>query len=459
MKGKDLLYALDGIDESILKKNMEQQRKQLPGIWIPAIAACLALLIGIGLLWPRILENPYAFLQAKPLDPAINFQHIGLRYEGTEPQDTGKVSVISPQSLFHEYPVVLARAVKVLPEVYAPLPTYGTGHIVRWRIFQLEIIDPLDSGLEGPLWFGLPEDYYQDLTAWDTLLLSLHLQGYDYTLYDTENGNLKTFERFYADPIPYHGDTVAFTDGVFDESLWNHGLWADPPYFPFSAFEELDRAANALIVRRGATLEDTLIIIEQRRAEADFKMRGNYLLSPAAQSAMDSLDPSFLSTGFDWGQNYKERYIKYTRYVAGCPTNEFVLIHPETGEVIRSESCFGAADLENLPDLGSFVAELDLDALQLEPDEIRGRRLYRAAYGWYEKTGDGILAFVKIIWYHESTDTRQAYVVYDDLFLTVTLDNTEARSRQEMQALLGKGNDNLDWFDDREGPIHMLWKI
>ncbi len=458
MKGENLLHAMDGIDEAILEKSINTTKKPRQRAWLPAIAACLALILGIGLLWPKAPASLYQLPQVRPLENAGSHSILGLRYEGTEPQDTGKFTVVSPQDLFHQSPVVLARAVEVLPDVYASIPAYGLGSIYRWRIFKLEIIDPLDSGLEGPLWFGIPEGYYQDLTAYDSLLLSLSLQGFDHTLKNTTSGSLQAFDRFYADPIPYHGDTVAFTDGIFDESLWSQGYWADPPYFYFSAYKDLDRELNTLIVHRGSTVEDALAVIEARRSEPDFVLRDNYVLSPAAQAAMDSLDPDFIGTGLAWGPDYKERYLEYTRYIGGCLTNEYVLIHPETGEMLYSDARFEAGDLEGLPDLRAFTEELVLDAQPLPPDEIRGQLLYRAAYAWYEKTEKGVLAFVKVVWYHDSLDTRQAYVVYDDLYLAVTLEGAQVCSRQEMASLLGPGNDNLDYFADLEGTIHMLWK-
>ncbi len=454
MNGKKLLQAMDGIDDAFVKEAMAERKPRRR--WLPALAACLAAVLLIGLLLPQQLSGTGDLLIPQLQSVDLSRVSIALRWEGAVPEENGKTSVVSPQAYFHLNPVIVARAVEVLPETYEDLPTYGAEIIRRWRIFRLEILDPLDSGLTGDIWFALPEEYYQDLTAWDTLLLSMQLQGLDHTLQDPETATLKTFDRLYYDPIPYHGNTVAFTEGVFDESLWSQGLWRDPRWFPTSAYKDLTRTLNSLIVHRGSTLEEALAEIEVRRAESGYTPP-DPTVPQAVLNAMDSLDDSFLGTGFRLRaeDEYKIPYLEYTRYLGGCMTNEYVLIHPQTGEILRSDSRFEAADLEKLPDLYAYMMDLDWDTFELVPDEDRGQLLYRAMYGWYEKTADGVLAFVKVVWYHES---ERAYVVYDDLYLQVTLQGADALTRQQMRDLLGESNANIPRYDDKEGPIHMLWK-
>ncbi len=81
--------------------------------------------------------------------------------------------------------------------------------------------------------------------------------------------------------------------------------------------------------------------------------------------------------------------------------------------------------------------------------------LYWEVRGWYEKTRDGVRAFIKVTWYHES---KQAILVYDDLFLEVTLEGVQSRTRQEMVDILGRFNGNVP-HDHKEGPIHLIWKV
>ncbi len=449
MRGEDLLQALDDLPEDILNKNIKPPRRRL---WIPALAACLALVIGLGaLLWPR---TPDTTLSIPRLDPANSLNGLGFRAEGQEPEAGGKVSVIAPQGYFHKCTVVVVRAVEALPDVYEDMPAYAPGQIRRWRIFRLEIVDALDSGLTGDLLYAIPEAYYQDLTAWDTLLLSIAQNLLDYTLKNTTDGSLLTLESLYVDGSPYHGEIVAFRNGVFDESLWSKGLWADPPYFPFSAYQELDREGNCLIVRRGSTLEEALAVIEARRAESDHRVP-LVNLSVQALAAAESMEEAFVGTGYKWDPAYQHRYLGYTRYIGGCPTNEYATIDPQTGEVCYSEVRFTPEDLEALPDLSAYMDTLDLSSLELPYDADRGALLYRAVYGWYEKTETGVRAFVKVTWYHESSE---ALVVYDDLFLEVTLEGVQVRSRMEMRDILGQENENLPHFITKEGPVHLMWK-
>ncbi len=446
MKGEDLLKAMDGIDEGILAETMKEKK---PRRWLlPALAACLALVIGItALAQPGAANIPR-------LDPANSLNGVALRVEGQEPQETGKAMYVSPQGYFHTSPVVVARAVEVLPDVYQDMPEYGETQLVSWRIFRMEVVDSLDSGLSGSFWFGIPVEYDQDLTAWDTLLLSLQVRGYAYTLRNTADGSLRELDCFFADGSPHHGDIVAFQEGVFDESLWSQGLWADPLYVPWSAYEELDREHNTLIVHRGSTLSEALAEIQARRSQADYVESTVAVPSPQALAAMESLGEGYVGTGMQWGYREEPDHVQFTRYLGGCPTNEYALVNLETGEVIYSEVRFMAEDLEDLPDLSAYMDTLDLDSLELVPDADRGELLYRAVYGWYEKTPQGVKAFVKVTWYHDST---KAIVVYDDLFLQVSLEGVRQRTRQEMTQLLGEGNPNLPWYT-QEGPIHKMWK-
>ncbi len=466
MKGNDILQAMDSIDEAIVAECMEAKR---PGLrWLPALAACLAVILLVGILLPRSpvqLSQPSQSTQPIPSTqptqpgPVVTPLQMAFRWEGAMPQANSQNMVIAPQYYFHRYPVVVARAVEVLPDTYEELPTCSTSEIKRWRIFRMEVLDPLDSGLTGEFWFGLPEEAYQDLTAWDTLLLSLRVRYLDLSLRNTGSNSLETFEAFCRDPNPDHGDIVAFKDGVFDDQLWRHTLWADPPFFPTSAYWELLRGNNSLIVGFGSTLEDALAVIEERRAQSG-DTPTDLTVPDAVLTAMESLDDSFLGTGVQYKLENKVSvpYIYYTRYIGGCATNEYALIHPKTGEIHYSDTRFTDADLENLPDLAAFVQALDWDDLELTPFEKRGERLYRSAFGWYQKTEDGVLAFVKVTWYHASTEGGKMSVVYDDLFLQVTADGTEVMTRQQMLGILGMGHALMPpYFHTEEGPIHLRW--
>ncbi len=343
---------------------------------------------------------------------------------------------------------VVARATEEYPGIRETLPAYGSIHTQRYRLFRMQVLDPLESGLAGDFFYLLPAHLAGDLTAYDALLISMtqlpprtvlrcdgQLTAYDYLFTDAEGH-------------PELGNIIAFSDGVFDESLWQDRSWIYGYQFAKSM---LDSGDEYLLVARGSTLEEALA---RRRLMGisgnPAALRHPDFTDEAAREAYAYLAPFengiFASSDSPW-----TGYGCYTatRYIGGCPTNEWVSIHMETEEVTRSPVRFEAADIEGLPNLGLYIEGLDLASLRpqhMEPEKASGAR---TAMGWYEKTEDGrVFSIVRVAWYYSESgydeDDHHYYYrgYYDETFILLDKTGDRVVSREELIALIGE-NPNI----------------
>ncbi len=440
MKGEDLLQAMDGLQEDVLERNMKEALPRKKS-WAPALlAACLALAVGLGALWNwnRQPEPPSGAPGQVQLLQNPGWQGMGMTQQGEVP-DESRSMLAGHQSYYQNGLVVLCRAVEVLPDVYETVAPYGSMEIWRLRVFQMQVIDGLDTGITGDFWFAIPDAWYEDLTQYETLMISLGQLGPDFLLQNTRTLALERFDLLFWETWPFYGDIIAFRDGIFDESLWACESWEKAN--ALRAWEHLDYDHCTRIVSRGDSIEDVLQVIEERRQDEKYKpatLYTNNVSGDAAQALeyIQSLEQgSYIpKTGFSAKQPH------YTRYIGGCPTNEYIIIDRENNTAEYSEFRFTQEDLQNLPDVAGYVRSLNLDALSPPNRDVEGRDLlFRGAYGWYEKTDKGVLAFVKVIWMY---DYEGYGYIYDDLYIQLTLDGTQVRTRDQMLDILGE-NSNI----------------
>ena len=340
---------------------------------------------------------------------------------------------------------VVARAVEECPEVYESLNEYGSTETTQYRLFRMEVIDPLQSGMEGTFYYLLPAHLKGDLTQYDALLICMKQLPKNYVL--RVGDQLKAFEYLYGDSYdtPQLGNIIAFTDGIFDESLWQDKSW----YYGYQFGKHyLDENDERLLVSRGFTLEEAL----QRRlrqrdewlgdgAAKDFVQVNHYdYQTEAAQQAMAYMKPFENGVFIPERDVFRDYYAH--RYINGCPTNEWVRIDLENETVTASDYRFEDADFENLPDISSYIASLDLKQIMPQHTNPRGKLLiYNSAVGWYEKTETGVYSIVRIAWsYFDEDDYYTGY--YDETFILLDETGDHIISRGDLIDLIGK-NPNI----------------
>lgn len=374
----------------------------------------------------------------------------GYKYVSGSGVPSGGAQGDPPPFTFHCTAInVVARAVKEMPGIYESLPLYGQNtRPSAYRLFQMEIMDPLESGMEGMFYYLLPAKLEGDLTRYDALLLSMGQLEYRSVL--KHEGKLTAFDYLFTDTwdTPELGDIIPFSDGVFDESLWQEKSWIYGYQF---GKKDLDRGGEELLVSRGSTLEEALARRETRLREeipgVSATLRIYETEDPAVREALDHLAP-FQNGVFVPGSGHT-----YRRYINGCATNEWVTVDFETGAVTASDYRFTAEDMEGLPNIWQYIDELDLATIQPGHTDPTGKILGdHAAVGWYEKTATGIYAVVRISWRHyEKVEHTYAWLeYYDETFLILEGDGSRPVTREELIALIGK-NPNMATVPYGEG--------
>ncbi len=472
MTSKDIYKALNDVDAALIESAAPStQANRAPWRRWAALAACLCLLLAVlaAFLWQgqpqphpsgpamdggsvpppgtttTAPNNPIIYLDASCKTSDV-VSGTAVKYTGSVPLSASE----DPPAFRFEISgiVVVAKAVEELPDIYQTLSEYGSLYTYRYRVFKMEVLNPLQSGMAGTFYYALPESLKGDLTGYDALLISMVQMGKDYILLNTNTMQLTAFTGLFMDyqNEPELGNIIAYTDNVFDESLWQDESWLYGYQFAYHCLEA-GKGNDRMLVYRGYTLDDSLAAMQRildgwspDRRQQTFN---HYTFqSLAAQAAMALVQP------FENGVFIPSRYyqkLKYCRYIGGCPTNEWVQIDLETEAVTQSQYRFSDSDFENLPDIAAYIQALDLEGFTPQHTDAEGKRLlHNSAMGWYEKTANGVYAIVKIAWRYAEQDFSAQY--YDETFLLLEAGGVRIVTRDELIALIGY-NQNISGYD------------
>jgi len=429
-----------------IRKQQKKWNKIVFGT-ISGLAVCCLVLLAFSIGGSKPMKGPMNYGTVSFLsvpgkkDTVISGEPFRYLAGAQEPGANGPSAAPPRFQFMHGYIHVVARAVEEYPNTYETLNEYGSVQTHEYRLFRMEVMDPLQSGMEGTFFYLLPIHLKGDLTQYDALLISMFQLPKNYVL---RNGDQVTaFEYLFADPYdePQLGNIIAFTDGVFDESLWQDRSW----FYGYQFAERmLDEDNGDLLVSRGSTLEEALqrreVQIEEWGERAKIVQVRHYdFQTEAAQDAMAYLQP------FENGVFVPERIISHyrqdyriRRFINGCPTNEWIHIDSEEETVTASQYRFEDADYENLPDISAYIASLDLSQIAPQNTDTEGKVLiYNSAAGWYEKTENEIYAIVRIAWrYFQEGDVYTQY--YDETFILLDKTGDHIISREELIELIGE---------------------
>ena len=435
-----------------MRKQQNKTNKIMIGTLSCLAACCLVILLALGIGEQGPNSGP-GTVPPNPgpvgyLSPAYTLEigknGSGIQYiSGTQnPGANGAAEQTIPRFGFnYGYITVVAKAINEVG-VYETLVAYGSTQNRTYRVFAMQVIDPLESGMEtgtaGTFFYLLPEHLQGDLTQYDALLISMRQLPKNFVLRGEDR--LIADDYFFVDPFnePEMGNIIAFTDGVFDESLWQGNGWS---YGYELAKRQLDEHDDTLLVSRGSTLEEAL---QRRQAQIDewgewakhATVKHYDFQTEAARQVMDYVKP------FENGvfvPKLEGRGYVIRRYINGCPTNEWIRIDLEDETVTTSDYRFENADLENLPDLAAYITSLDLS--KITPQHIDPERkllIYNSAVGWYEKTENGVYAIVRIAWRY----SWFVYELYDETFILLDEAGDHIISREELIELIGE-NQNI----------------
>ncbi len=433
---------------------IEQKKKRRMRVVWTAVPVCFVLALSLILGW---IVHPWQSQDltntAYMVSPDIYYQAgIGETFKSLEGSELSFDSAAQgpspgPAFAFDSYSV-LAQAVEEVGE-YTTLGQYGA--IVApqtFRVYRMKVLDPLDTDIGEEFYYAVQGYLGGDLTEYEMFAINLWGRFSKHAVFQGQEG-LRAFETLYYSG-PYldssAGSVLPFTDGVFDESIWQEAGWQSSYRFlerfldPDSEWYPVNNSEHEIAMWHGITLEEVL----QNRKGEPVSLRHPEYTSPEAVEAERWITP------FVNGVYAPARYgSKYHRMINGCPTNEWIELYyhrypnGETVEnVTRSEVTFSEQDMASLPNLSRYIEALDLSALQPQHTDPTGKTLkYCVATGFYEKTAKGIYSVVRIAWRHLDEDYRE---YYDETFILLEENGPRLVSREQLIDRIGR-NVNISY--------------
>ena len=473
MNGNELLDIVGKIDPKLV-----QQTQKPPVIrWI-ALAACLALIIGITamLLHPGASPTPSNPVLQAPTEPSPTVPSVPtspitpstLPSDPTEPstptdstipirdftvdpkkitgvQHLGNLSfpnndpVEPPLFAFWIHLAVEVRVTDILPDLYLdPLTNYP------YHILKLETLDVINgNNIPDFFYLRLPSYLSPELQHFDSLIISMNQVGIeDQILINTDQQIVESFSLLfetYNNYAPYFGSVVAFTDGIFDPGLFELKGWSDgsvKDYLEDILSGEPPKLLHDYPAKAGYTPADTKAHINNWIANRPNPLQYRNLTVYTRDSFAYDEVFDYIKTGvFAHARPNKPIYC---RIINGFPTTEQITITVDS--VTYSGEAFTQQDLQAMPDIGAFMEGLDLDTLA--PPHINDTSnlelIACGARGMYAKANGQVYGLVKINWTYFDKDAYYNWAFYDGLYYLATTDGTiRPIEREELLALLG----------------------
>lgn len=429
MNGNDLLKVLGQIDDDIVEKNTHPPKSKLHKRYIPPLAACIALLLCAGIflqtLLPSLPSIPKELLANANLSPE---KADGLPYSGELGSPEDSVSSAPPLPRFaYESFVVVGKVTEILPDTYYQLKTHVTATPTAFRLLRLEIQEVVSGiGVPEEILYMIPEYLVTNIDSYDTLVMAISQYGCDEAvLWNGSAGEAERFGLLFCDSSnePHLGNIIAFTGGVFDESLWQNESWGFGYQFMDNMLDDDNEYLTYyLMVRRGSTLPEVLQRIRDRIRDEEKvppQVQRYNFTSQEVNTLLEDLR-SF-ENGLFVPVVASKWTLRFQRFVFGCPTNEYIEIDIETEQITYSEFRFTEEDLESIVNLPQYIQENQpaTEADIPQPPHFSFEGMEKWAFGrcgWYEKSADGVFAIVKTVWLYRDPQADYSWY-FDESFL------------------------------------------
>ena len=433
----------DVVESYVTKKDTLSQSKKKHAVWIRfgAIAACFAILVGTVLAVPLLrkgeetddLEETPPVWDPIVFDPIIYSDSVNgsngnfIQGFSTVVSNTTSAEPIGPFFEFYPYnsnPIIVkARVVKNHADTYQTLGVYSDRKPAEYRLIQMETLQVI-RGKNVPQYFlyRMPESCYVDMSEYDSLLLSMNQCGAEnFTWKNASQNQIEAFPiPVFTDPSSYpnKGRILAFTDGIFDERLWENDGWRD--YYDW----ENGYHSDELIIQTGETEKQVIKKIRQimSKFSAEPSVLSLQFTSQEAKDALEYVKPFangvFVQTCSSYSMNRK---LVFTRYVNGFETEETITIDPLHEEVTYSDVRYTEEDLRNLENIGIPLLEKSAQYTASIPtpphmDTTDKRLSDLNLCAWYVKAEGKLYGVIKTAWkYIPKTGYGDEY--YDDSYI------------------------------------------
>ncbi|MBP3369775.1 MAG: hypothetical protein J6L85_03385 [Clostridia bacterium] len=449
----DALGAAEASDEELaaIKSKVYarleiKKKKRAPAkIWLRAgiVAACVAVVMSFVLilsLWLDDSDTSYYETDHAPIifDATVSPEQLnGNSVEfviGTSTSVFGAQGA-SPNFQFDTSNIVVkARVVKNHPDEYYKLDISSSYSPTAYRLMQMETMKSI-IGENVPQYFLylIPEYVYVDMSVYDSLLISMTQIGTEnYVLKNETQNQIESFDLpIFADrqDHPELGNIIAFSDGIFDESLWQNENWIYG--YQFARRQLNNPKESDLVVARGDSERKVISAIKNQYKEwyvgkhqAPSVITLNFK-TEAAKAAVEYVKP-FANGVFS--QKYEPYYgngqLIFRRYINGCQTEETVTIDILTEEVTYSEVSYTQEDMAQIDNISAHLSKKAAEYAEQLPipphTDPEGKELLCLnLYAWYVKVEGKLYGVIKTAWRYKEKDNYylqyydDAYVLYD----------------------------------------------
>ena len=329
---------------------------------------------------------------------------------------------------------VKAKVVKNYPDTYHKLGTGSESTPGAYRLIELETLEVIvGENIPHRFLYLIPAYYYVDMTVYDSLIISMKQLGIEnYVIKNVTKNQMEAMELLifsdYHDQ-PVLGNVIAFSGGVFDESLWETKSWFYGYQFARRKLENPD--FNDLVVARGMTERGVIDNIKARAKDLNpsgYRKATAFTPDFKTQEAIDAMDFVKPFANGVFSQSYEpyagNGLLIFTRYINGCETEEVITVDIVTEEVTYSEVRYTVADMRRMENISAHVAEMAAEYAAKSPTpphiDPKGKELMCLnLYAWYVKKGDRLYGVIKTAWRYQKEGDRytqyydEAYRLFD----------------------------------------------
>ena len=467
MTNKNIYISLGGLDPELVMKAApaEKVQKKKRNTWVKwaSMAACIALIISAVIVVPMLREDDFVvdppshtpiIFDANVSPEQLNGSSLEFIVGSSLSISGGAADSEPPKFEFAGGLMVKARVVKNYPDLYYKLDVSSERRPTEYRLIQMETVDVI-CGKNIPKYFLylIPSHLYVDMSIYDFLFISMSQLGTkNYVLRNGTQNQMECFEiPIFADyqDHPDLGNIIAFSDGVFDESLWQNKSWIYG--YQFARYYLDNPKYSDLVVKRGASERKVLSAINKRLDDwygDKHPERSLITLDFSTEEAKEVVKyvSPFKNGVFSQQLYYNQNLIIFTRYINGCQTEETIKIDLLTEEVTYSEVSYTKEDMEQIENISvqlSKKAKEYAEELPIPPHtDPEGKTLMCLnLYAWYVKVDGKLYGVIKTAWrYEEKADYNIEY--YDDAYVLYDMSAGTAAdiSRDDLVNIVGERN-------------------
>lgn len=477
MKKQEWNEALNHLDPEIVEKYVLQkdelrQKKRKKTVWFRAviIAACLAVVVGTMVLLPLFFDDSPDQDYGTDFTPIIFDATVspdklqGNSFEfvvGSSVPPEGEIFGDTPSFEFSGAIAVKAKVVKNYPDKYYKFEASLSETPTAYRLIQMQTLEVINgANVPQEFIYLMPEQTYVDLSVYDSLLIAMTQVGVNnYVMQNETQNRIECLDMIvFADHIdkPEFGRIIAFSDGIFDESLWQNENWLFGYQFSRYFLDNPDK--SHLVVARGDSESEVISAIKKEYSEwsggeypvpsvvvPDFK-------TEEAKAAMEYVKP-FVNGVFAQEYQYPNDTITFRRYINGCQTEETVKIDPVTEEVTYSSVRYTEEDMARIENIAAHLSEKAREYAEqlpnpphLDTEEMELKCLNLCA--WYAKVDGKLYGVIKTSWwyyrdeYNDHFDRYQPVRYYDDAYVLYDMSAGTATdiSKDDLINIVGEHN-------------------